>query len=79
MTIFGEILNLIRAMWPTCYLVKNLICVTIKYLGINGRLNFMGGDRESPVDIAKSNRKRQFFMMIQKHFQPNRRQQNMLI
>jgi hypothetical protein len=25
-----------------------------KVLGINGRLNLMGGDRESPVDIAKS-------------------------
>ena len=32
-----------------------------KVLGINGRLNLMGGDRESPVNIAKSIQEKAIF------------------
>jgi hypothetical protein len=32
-----------------------------KVLGLNGRLNFMGGDRVSPVDMAKSIQEREIF------------------
>ena len=32
-----------------------------KVLGINGRLNLMGGDRESPVNIAKSTQEKAIF------------------